>query len=42
MYLNGTICLDFVKMACPEKTEQPTLIDFHSKKLNLAEVEDDS
>ena len=32
----------FVKMACPEKTTQLTLLDFNSKKLKLAESEDDS
>ena len=29
-------------MACPKKTKQLTLLDFHSKKLKLAEAEDDS
>ena len=42
MYLNGTTCLDLVKMACPEKTNQLTLLDFHSKKLKQAEAEDES
>ena len=32
-------CLDFVKMTYLEKTKQLTLLDFHSKKLKLAEVE---
>ena len=29
-------------MACPKKTKQLTLLHFHSKKLKLAEAEDDS
>ena len=41
MYLNGTMCLDFIKMACPEKTKQLTLLDFHSNKVKLAEAEND-
>ena len=41
MYLNGTMYLDFIKMACPKKTKQLTLLDFHSNKVKLAEAEDD-
>ena len=29
-------------MACPKKTKQLTLLDFHLKKLKLTEAEDDS
>ena len=42
MYLNGTTCLNFIKIACPKKTKQLTLPNFRSKKLKLAEAEDDS
>ena len=40
MYLNSTTCLDFVKMDSPEKTNQLTLLNFHSKKLKQAEAEE--
>ena len=36
---DGATCLDFIKMACFEKTN---IIDFHLKTLKLAEAEDNS